>query len=435
MASIFKRKRKVNGKVVEAKRFTIQFSDPATGKTRRAKGFTDRRESSKLGQALESGAAVPNHRKTPLTEHLAAFVLHLRAVNNAPKYVTITETRINRILTGCEFQTLPHITLPALENWLAAERKKGSFGIATSNEYGSAFKSFLTWCVANRLADTNPVQHFSKLNDTDPPRERRAIGADEFGRLIVSTLTAPNYRRLTGEDRAMLYLVAAYSGLRASELSSLTPESFDLDNGCIVVAAAHSKRRRIDRQPVRADLIELLRGWLPGRSGRLWAGSWSNNAAEMIREDLEAAGVAYVDDAGKVADFHALRHTYISSLAMANVPVKVAQVLARHSTVTLTMDVYSHSETRHETAALATLPAMPKWSQPKLTHDSTHRQPITRHDLALPGTRPTRNSDRDSSGLQPRNGYFLHSTPVCYGSGKTHDGRFPTCPQRLSVIL
>jgi integrase len=286
----------------------------------------------------------------------------------------------------------------------------------------------LTWCVVSKLVDTNPVQHFSKLNDTDPPRERRALSADEFSRLIESTLTAPNYRRLTGEDRAMLYLVAAYSGLRASELSSLTPESFDLDNGCIVVAAAHSKRRRIDRQPVRADLVELLRGWLPGRpGGKLWAGSWSNNAAEMIRDDLKAAGVAYVDDAGKVADFHALRHTYISSLAMANVPIKVAQVLARHSTVTLTMDIYSHSETRHETAALATLPAMPKWSQRNLTHERTHSQPPTRHYLALPGTTSDPRLLPESTAIQPPNGYFLHSTPVCYGSDKTRDGRFPTC--------
>jgi hypothetical protein len=32
--------------------------------------------------------------------------------------------------------------------------------------------------------------------------------------------------KMSGPDRAMLYAVAAYTSLRASELASLTPESF-----------------------------------------------------------------------------------------------------------------------------------------------------------------------------------------------------------------
>src|SRR5262249_47251200 len=35
----------------------------------------------------------------------------------------------------------------------------------------------------------------------------------------------------------------------------------------------------------------------------------------VFRADLEAAGIAYRDDAGLVADFHSLRHTFITNLA------------------------------------------------------------------------------------------------------------------------
>jgi integrase len=49
-----------------------------------------------------------------------------------------------------------------------------------------------------------------------------------------------------------------------------------------------------------------------------------------------------VDDAGQVFDFHALRHQFITNLARAGVAAQVAQTLARHSTITLTMDRYSH---------------------------------------------------------------------------------------------
>ncbi len=39
---------------------------------------------------------------------------------------------------------------------------------------------------------------------------------------------------------------------------------------------------------------------------------------------------------------HALRHTFISNLARAGIHPKTAQALARHSTITLTLDRYSH---------------------------------------------------------------------------------------------
>ncbi|MFW5690732.1 MAG: tyrosine-type recombinase/integrase, partial [Planctomycetota bacterium] len=48
------------------------------------------------------------------------------------------------------------------------------------------------------------------------------------------------------------------------------------------------------------------------------------------------------DDRGRVVDFHALRHTFISNLARAGVHPRNAQALARHSTIDLTMNVYTH---------------------------------------------------------------------------------------------
>jgi len=57
-----------------------------------------------------------------------------------------------------------------------------------------------------------------------------------------------------------------------------------------------------------------------------------------------------------VADFHSLRHTFISNLARGGVHPKVAQSLARHSTITLTMDRYSHTLVGEHADALAVLP-------------------------------------------------------------------------------
>jgi integrase len=51
------------------------------------------------------------------------------------------------------------------------------------------------------------------------------------------------------------------------------------------------------------------------------------------------AGIEYENKEG-FADFHALRHTFIPTLAKSNAPVKIVQSLARHSTPVLTLGVY-----------------------------------------------------------------------------------------------
>jgi len=134
------------------------------------------------------------------------------------------------------------------------------------------------------------------------------------------------------------------------------------------VAAAYSKRRREDSQPLRSALVALVGDWLRDKPAgkELWPGKddarcesrWKH-AAAMVREDLAAAGLPYADESGRVFDFHALRHLFISSLAAAGVHPKVAQSLARHSTITLTMDRYTHLGVLDQTAALDKLPELP----------------------------------------------------------------------------
>ena len=75
--------------------------------------------------------------------------------------------------------------------------------------------------------------------------------------------------------------------------------------------------------------------------------------------DLERAGIPYVDDQGEVFDFHSLRVQCASSLARANVHVKVMQERMRHSTSQLTLDLYSKlSQSEQDAAAVEALPRL-----------------------------------------------------------------------------
>ena len=83
---------------------------------------------------------------------------------------------------------------------------------------------------------------------------------------------------------------------------------------------------------------------------------WEDKGAEMIQQDLRVAGIPVEDDQGDVVDFHALRHTFGTMLAQAGVHPKEAQDLMRHSTITLTMNIYTHTKLESRLAALKKLP-------------------------------------------------------------------------------
>ncbi|HEG43097.1 MAG TPA: hypothetical protein ENH94_03510 [Phycisphaerales bacterium] len=53
-------------------------------------------------------------------------------------------------------------------------------------------------------------------------------------------------------------------------------------------------------------------------------------------------GIEYENEQG-IADFHALRHSFITNLARAGVHPADAMALARHASITLTMNYYTHT--------------------------------------------------------------------------------------------
>jgi len=59
----------------------------------------------------------------------------------------------------------------------------------------------------------------------------------------------------------------------------------------------------------------------------------------LICRSVSRAGIPY-ETADGVVDFHSLRATYITLLVASGVDPKRVQALARHSTITLTMDRY-----------------------------------------------------------------------------------------------
>ena len=89
---------------------------------------------------------------------------------------------------------------------------------------------------------------------------------------------------------------------------------------------------------------------------RLFLRFWRQ--AEMLKRDLKAAKIPYADADGKVFDFHALRGQFATMLCRAEVSLKKAQSLMRHSTPTLTANIYTKLTTTDLTEAVGRLPSI-----------------------------------------------------------------------------
>jgi len=259
-----------------------------------------------------------------------------------------------------------------------------------------------------------------KLNaKTDKRRPRRPLDVTELRWLLDTTRRGPKRADMTGPERAMLYRLAVETGLRSSELASLTRSSFRLDGEVptVTVQASYSKRRRDDVLPLRPNTATDLREFLahtPPLAKAFHMPPATNVVTKLLRPDLATARQAWINDAdtipgepgkpngrgrneatpnrpgasderrrceatpsvpseerqrreassflsyvdahGRYADFHALRHTTGTLLAAGEVNPKTAQSLMRHSDINLTMSLYTHTLAGQETAAIATLP-------------------------------------------------------------------------------
>ena len=142
---------------------------------------------------------------------------------------------------------------------------------------------------------------------------------------------------MTGPVRALCYRLAVATGLRYSEIGSIQPESFDWKAPSVTVAAAYTKNGDPATLPLPNDLADDLAAYvatlppgtpvfpLPDEKG-----------AEMLRVDLEAAGIPYRDAAGLVFDFHALRCQTATLADAAGSRPGSFRRLMRHSTLELT---------------------------------------------------------------------------------------------------
>ena len=82
------------------------------------------------------------------------------------------------------------------------------------------------------------------------------------------------------------------------------------------------------------------------------------NLVKSFNLDLAAAGIDKEDERGRTVDLHALRHTFGTHLSKNGVAPRTAQAALRHSSLDLTMNVYTDPELLDVAGAVEALPGL-----------------------------------------------------------------------------
>ena len=199
----------------------------------------------------------------------------------------------------------------------------------------------------------NPTAH------VEPPRpartEMHVLDQPQTGKLLKAAKDSPIYLPI---------LIAVTTGMRRGEILAMRWRDFNFQSGTLSVAqtleetgeglafkAPKTERSRRTIALPKLTIDELRRHLVTQKKGRLRAGSaWVDNDLVICRADGTPVSPSYVSQAfAKLAAdlklpirFHDLRHTHISHLLAAGVHPKVASERAGHSSVSITLDVYSH---------------------------------------------------------------------------------------------
>jgi integrase/recombinase XerD len=195
-----------------------------------------------------------------------------------------------------------------------------------------------------------------------------AIPPKRFDRVLITYLTEPEVDALlaacdqatwTGRRDHALLLLAAQTGLRISELTTLTRADLHLGTGPHVACRGKGRKNRIT--PLTSGTVAVLRDWLnehhcqpgdplfPTRRGR----PLSRDAVEhRIAHYADHATAACPSLHGKTITAHVLRHTTAMRLLHAGVDTSVIALWLGHVSVETTQ-IYLHADMQLKEKALA----------------------------------------------------------------------------------
>jgi integrase len=297
--------------------------------------------------------------------HLQAFQTTMFAAGLSRDYIVRTAQLIDNAVKFNEWTLLNQINAEGLARYLEHLKKDIGRAHRTLASVITAMRTFCKYLVRNRALLNDPTADLKKPSaKTDRRIERRMLLPEEWYWLKKTLLKHPVLRNSQRSDeRLLLYWTAIETGLRASELMSLTKSALMLDSKepHLIVRASITKNSELAKQYVSDELADKLRRAVSKKTpgAKVFRiGARTEMARALVADISHARSIWLLTKEGKAnresdflsrlnsqqesIDFHSLRHTCGAWLVQAGVTLAEVKEIMRHSTITLTIDAYGH---------------------------------------------------------------------------------------------
>lgn len=420
---IFKKSYKdEDGKEKHYQKWYVEISDHR-GKGRRFSGYKDKRATESLGQKIEKlvrckklNEALPvelakwieacprtlkehllkigllNAQETqagkPLMALFSEFIESRKLRGCVKQYIDDIETRLGRFFKEKNLRYWTDVDSQKIEKYLA-EIKNSGRSARIVNVSLQHFRAFHNWMLDNELI-TRPLPGLRKIKKLDERQDRRKIRRsltiDELRALLQAAKTRPlaeaerinrgqdkgkpgaklapetiDKLKLLGLERALVYETAFYTGLRRSELGSISVRDVLLNCPAprIILKPENEKARRGCELPLRKDLAAEIKNYIKRKGLAPKDKLFVLPNLRTFKRDLTLAGVDYKkDEDGRSVDFHGLRTSFATHLSKSGVHPRIAQAALRHSDIRLTMAIYTDPRLLDVSGAIDTLPGL-----------------------------------------------------------------------------
>ena len=240
---------------------------------------------------------------------------------------------------------------------------KDELSSATCNSYMYCIREVHRHFLCELGLKHNPWDVVSRL--PQDKMSRRDLSADEIGRLIAVA-------QRKGSEWALLFRLAAYTGMRLGECCRLEWRNVVMEKDIIQYVPSKTRGRRGDR-PVTMPLHRELKRHLLRIPARMhWGPLMPEIAARYAesRKNVQRAVARFFAEAGietqicvegrkrKVshASFHSIRHSFVSFTANAGTPLEVVRSMVGHETANMTRHYY-HADEALLRKAVSAVPA------------------------------------------------------------------------------
>lgn len=357
MARVFKPTQPVrkDGKVVGRRptdNWYVEWTDH-TGKTRRQAAGPDRDIAqsvlaSKVNAVTfaRAGLPMPGQAAPALTEVIDRYLDTQRSIVG-PKHFDDLKSVLSRIVKETGARTTDELSEVRVQRYLDNLAAAGSCG-RTLNRHLGILQACLNAAHPTLLPVTHPITRLAKRSQRQRRRIRRVLTPDEARHLLAAS----------EPDERLPYILALYTGVRQKEMRLMRWADVDFMRKELIIRPEIEKAKRGATLPISTALMKILsatyRQTQPNPSTPLV--TLARRPAERLATTLKRAGIAYRDEADRVADFHALRHTCLTWINDAGCDPRTLQTFARHASPTTTLGIYVHPERERMREAVDRLP-------------------------------------------------------------------------------